>query len=71
MTHIDFKYGIKDEVTIKALKVRGMVVGLYYGETGNQYQVSYFLNGEKKTIYLYEEDLIKFSADTHMGFKTS
>ena len=64
---VDFLYSIKDEVSIKNLNVLGIVVGLYLGDTGVQYQVSYFADGSKVTTYLYEEQLKKPVGD-ELGF---
>ena len=54
---VDYKFDLKQDVKIKGLNVEGRIVGYYYGETGIQYQVAYFVRGEKKTTYLYPEDL--------------
>jgi len=51
---VDFNYSIGDKVKIKDIDISGFVVGLYYGDTGRQYQTAYFVDGEMKTIYLYE-----------------
>ena len=68
--NIDFAFEIRQAVKIKALNVIGIVVGFYYGETGTQYQVSYFLNGEKKVIYLYEDELSGQIENAKIGFTT-
>ena len=54
---IKFEYGIRDRVMILALNVVGMVVGLFYGESGRQYEVAYFLDGSKERTYLYSEEI--------------
>jgi hypothetical protein len=51
---VDFEHSIGDKVKIVGIDVTGFVVGLFYGETGRQYQTAYFIDGEMKTIYLYE-----------------
>jgi hypothetical protein len=62
---VSFQYQIRERVWITELARPGRVVGLYYGETGQQYQISYFDDGEKKTTYLYSEDIV--SEDKHRG----
>ena len=64
---IDFLYNIQDEIVINKLKVSGIVIGVYYGSTGHQYQVSYFNGGTRETAYFYEKEL-SFSAGNEMGF---
>ena len=64
---VEFLYNIKDELAIKPLNVIGFVIGLYFGETGIQYQVSYFSDGAKKTTFLYEEQL-REPTENDLGF---
>jgi len=54
---IEYGYDLHTEVRIKKIDTIGLVIGYYYGETGHQYQVAYFIDGERKTIYLYPEEL--------------
>jgi hypothetical protein len=68
--NIEFKYELKKLVLISAINVLGFIIGYYYGETGKQYQVTYFHNGEKKTLYLFEEELEEPTGSESMGFKT-
>jgi hypothetical protein len=67
---LEFEYEIKEKVGIKDLELFGVVVGYYYGETGKQYQVSYFKDGDKKVTYLYPEEIEKLTKQESMGFKT-
>lgn len=60
--NLEFRYKIGDDVLITKLKVIGSIVGLYYGETGKQYQTVYYLNGDRKIVYFYENEL-DFSKD--------
>ena len=57
MPKISFKYELKESVKIKNINTKAMVIGYYYGENGIQYQVVYFINGERKVIYIYEEEI--------------
>jgi hypothetical protein len=54
---IRFLYSIGDRVKITDLDRCGYVTGLYYTETGKQYQVSYFHEGDLKTNYLLESQI--------------
>ena len=54
---IEFTYAIGDRACITEIDVIGHVIGLYYGETGKQYQTTYFNGGEKVTAYLYDFQL--------------
>lgn len=68
--NINFRYNIRDKVLLHDLNIVGTVVGYYYGDTGKQYQVSYFINGEKRVSYFFEEDLSKVRkyVERVMGF---
>jgi len=52
-----FDLTINQPVMIPALETKGRVVGLYYGETGAQYQVRYFFNGSPQTVYFYRDEI--------------
>jgi len=68
MPNIKFMYDLKQEVQIKNLDTKGIVVGYYYGDTGIQYQTAYFLNGDRTTIYLYPEEICKLNGEEKSGF---
>jgi hypothetical protein len=68
MTKIDFKYNIKDNIKIKSINMLGLVVGYFYGESGIQYQVAYFADNERKTSYVYPEEIDKLDAKEMSGF---
>ena len=57
MASIKFEFDIGDLVKIGDVDLKGRIVGLYYGDTGCQYQVSYFYEGNNKREYLYGFDL--------------
>jgi hypothetical protein len=57
MATIKFEFDIGDSVLIKGVNVEGRIVGVYYGETGCQYQTSYFYDGNNKREYIYGFDL--------------
>lgn len=65
---VDFEHSIGDKVKIVGIDVTGFVVGLFYGETGRQYQTAYFIDGEMKTIYLYEFQIETSKANHSNGF---
>lgn len=66
--NIQFEHELKSKVKIKALDVEGLVVGYFYGENGKQFQVSYFLSGERKVLYLYPEEISKATGTEKLGF---
>lgn len=68
MKNVNFEYDLKQEVAIKDLNVKGYVVAYYYGDTGIQYRVAYFLKGESTTTYLYPEQIGLPEKDTKFGF---
>jgi len=70
LTSIEFKLSIKQSVKITNINTLGTVIGYYVGDSGIQYQVAYFLNGERKVMYLYEEELGDPKEDTGIGFIT-
>ena len=68
MTKIDFKYNIKDNIKIKSINILGLLIGYFYGENGIQYQVAYFYDGERKTSYVYPEEIDKLDSKEMSGF---
>ena len=68
MVTVEFEYAMRSEVRIKNLDTKGIVVGFYIGDNGIQYQVAYFLNGERKVQYLYLEELGPVESGTKVGF---
>ncbi len=66
--NINFVYELKQEVKIKNINTLGFVVGYYYGEGGIQYQIAYFLNGERKILYLYPEEIKDTDGKEVTGF---
>jgi hypothetical protein len=52
-----FDFTIGQKVTIQQLERKGRIVGLYYGDTGAQYQVRYFDNGAPQTVYFYRDEI--------------
>ena len=70
MTTVQFKYNLKSTVIIKSINTIGTVVGCYVGDSGTQYQVAYFLNGERKVTYLYSEELSSKVEKAKLGFNT-
>ena len=71
MIKIEFVFNIGDRVKIKEISRIGRVVSLYYAETGDQYEVAYFNEGESKHCYFYSFELVlvKDGEDFQFGFK--
>ena len=67
---INFKYDLRDKVKIIDINTEGIVIAHYHGESGIQYQVAYFLNGERTRTYLYPEEISKTDGEETAGFKT-
>lgn len=70
MKQVEFGYDLKQNVRIKALKAKGFIVGYYCGDTGIQYQVSYFVDGDRKVAYLYPEEIAETDESDALGFQT-
>lgn len=68
MKNIEFQYELKQRVKINNINTSGFIVAYYYGETGAQYLVSYFLNGERKSTYLYPEEISSSDGKEDLGF---
>lgn len=68
MNTLKFDYELKSEITIRALNTKGLIVGYFYGENGMQYQVTYFVDGERKTTYLYPEEIMLPTGHESAGF---
>ena len=65
---IDFDYSLGDKVRITEIQISGHVVGLFYGESGKQYQVAYFVDGEMKTVFIYGFQLESATKNNQIGF---
>jgi hypothetical protein len=68
---INNTYNIGDSVKIKPINTVGTVTAVFFGETGLQYQVAYFLNGERKHLYLYPVELSNITGTESLGFLTA
>lgn len=54
---IDVAFNLGDKVIVKELESHGRVRQICITETGIQYEVSYFYNGEAKKIFFYADEL--------------
>ena len=63
MTTVIFKFSIGQNVKLKKLGGDGRIMALQYEgvETGNEYKVRYFNNGEEKFIWFFEDELDSMS----------
>lgn len=57
MPMMTLKFELGDRVKIVELKCSGRVVGIFVGDSGAQFNVRYFYNGEAKTVYFYTDEL--------------
>lgn len=53
----EFKYLIGQEVKIKAIGMTGRVDLMSIGNTGTEYRVVYWNNGERHSAWLYDWEL--------------
>jgi len=51
------QYTLGDRVRIKELQTGGRVTAVYLGDSGLQYYVRYFHNGESKAVYFFADEL--------------
>lgn len=51
------KFVLHQRVYIAELETYGIVIGIYYSDTGDQYQIRYFYDGVAKTVYFYPWEL--------------
>lgn len=52
-----FDFEIQGKVKIIPLNIIGVVVSLWIGNSGIQYEVRYFDNAEARTVYFYSDEL--------------
>lgn len=63
MKHTEEFARLGKEVLFKSVKIpalekqHGMIVSVFVGEMGVQYNVRYFLNGEVKTVYMFDHEI--------------
>ena len=58
-TRNKMKFNLKDRVTIIDLDWKGIIIAIFIGNLGVQYQVRYFYNGDAKEVYFFEHELEK------------
>ena len=63
------KYKLKDYVNIIDLETKGRVIAFYEDFHGIQYQVRYFLSGDIKNVYFFEDEIEPYR-DKKIGMKT-
>lgn len=52
-----FDYLVGERVKIKVIEVPGLVIGIYVGRRGIEYQIRYCYNGKYEEIYLMTEEI--------------
>lgn len=68
---IELEFLIKDNVKILPIEKNGIVKGMLFDETGIQYYIRYFINGESKQSYFYREELEFLSEEIAKQLKRS
>lgn len=54
---VSYKFDIGQDVFLKELERPGVVIALYTGRRGSEYQVRYCFNGKYEEVYLFEHEL--------------
>jgi hypothetical protein len=57
MSQQDFRFGIKEQVIIKEVMKKARVELIQVDYVGVQYRVCYWDGGERKTAWVYEDEL--------------
>lgn len=55
---INFKFAIGDKVMIKEIETKGIVLSVWAGRRGEEYQVRYCYNGKFEEIYFFEHEIV-------------
>ena len=61
MTKVDFEFALLDSVRIVPIGISGVVDSLCIDSAGTQYRVAYWYNGERKTTWMYADEIAKES----------
>ena len=57
MQQESFKFALKYKVKIKEINAVGLILGQRTYGQGPEYDVRYFMNGEAKNCWLYEDEI--------------
>lgn len=60
---INFKFPIGDRVKIKIIEIEGIVLSVWVGRRGEEYQVRYCYNGKFEEIYFFEHEIVLIPDD--------
>ena len=60
----EFKFNLGDRVRLAELNQPGIVEGLSVDGLGKQCRVVYWWNGERRTVWVYEQELQKAEPET-------
>lgn len=70
MEGIQFDYGLKEEVRINELGLNGVVTGYFYGDSGVQYQVTFFQGFDRKVFLLFPQEISRIKRKREFGYPT-
>ena len=59
MTIIEFKFDIFQQIWIKDLQYHGIILSYWHIRNLNKYEIRYCTDGEYKTEYLFEFELLE------------
>ncbi len=68
MKTLMLKFELKEKVFVPELKTTGMVIGIYFEDTGLSYRVRWFRAGEPFQAILYEHELAEYTGQQTVGF---
>ncbi|TDI96998.1 MAG: hypothetical protein E2O29_01825 [Deltaproteobacteria bacterium] len=54
---MDFKFKMGDTVVIDEIERPGRIVSIWIQHIGMQYEVRYFLDGEAKSVFMFDNEL--------------
>lgn len=64
---ITFKYRFGEPVRIKPLELIGHIGSVIANPSGQMYEVIYWFNGERKSVYVEERDIEKCTPKTPLN----
>lgn len=57
MVTLTAKYNLHSEVTIKAIKMPGVIDSISWGINGMEYRVVYWNDGHRESVWMYEGEI--------------
>jgi hypothetical protein len=54
---LESKYNLQDEVTIKAIQMRGRIDQISWSSLGQEYRVVYWNDSTRNSVWMYEWEI--------------